>query len=412
MSREERRYQVFVSSTYLDLLEERQAVIAALLECDAFPAGMELFPATDDDAWTLIKRVIDESDYYLLVLGGKYGSIDPADNLSYTEKEYDYAVGQHKPVMAFLHGDPETLQVNKAEVDGERRAHLERFRNKVRTSKHVKLWTSAEGLSGQVALTYKRFIRLYEATGWIRADRAASAETLAELADARKQLAMVNEQLAQGKASAPANTAELSQGDDLFWLPVDTTASFTNTQHHRQTDRDWVQVQISWNAITRAIGPLLYDENHESEIREAIIRWLYAYEQEPLKFGFEMKMLDRGDGIDADPDARLLKIAIDSEDLGRILTQFKALGLIEKSVRKRSVTDTRTYWGLTAFGETETMRLCAVRRTAERTVQLDEGDGRPGASAPGEHHAASSPATVDATVGTDDRGGEDQPSGT
>jgi hypothetical protein len=40
-----RRYQVFVSSTYEDLKEERQHVIQALLETKCIPLGMELFPA-------------------------------------------------------------------------------------------------------------------------------------------------------------------------------------------------------------------------------------------------------------------------------------------------------------------------------------------------------------------------------
>src|SRR3954468_7702491 len=97
----ERRYQVFVSSTFLDLKEERAAVVSALLQLDAIPAGMELFPAADDDAWTLIERVIAASDYYLLVIGGKYGSIDPHTELSFTEREYDFAVAAGKPVMAF-----------------------------------------------------------------------------------------------------------------------------------------------------------------------------------------------------------------------------------------------------------------------------------------------------------------------
>lgn len=105
MSTDQRRFQVFVSSTYLDLREARQQVTMTLLECDAFPTGMEIFPAADDDAWTLIQRVIDESDYYLLVIAGKYGSVDARSGLSYTEMEYDYAVSMGKPVMAFLHGD-------------------------------------------------------------------------------------------------------------------------------------------------------------------------------------------------------------------------------------------------------------------------------------------------------------------
>jgi len=72
----DKRYQVFVSSTFEDLREERAAVISALLQIDCFPAGMELFPAADDDSLTLIKSVIDDSDYYLVILGGRYGTLD------------------------------------------------------------------------------------------------------------------------------------------------------------------------------------------------------------------------------------------------------------------------------------------------------------------------------------------------
>lgn len=44
----DKRYQVFVSSTYTDLKEERQHVIQVLTEMGCVPAGMELFPAADD----------------------------------------------------------------------------------------------------------------------------------------------------------------------------------------------------------------------------------------------------------------------------------------------------------------------------------------------------------------------------
>jgi len=87
----DRREQVFVSSTYLDLREERQSVIQALLIAGCIPAGMELFPAGNDEKWRLIQRVINECDYYVLVIGGKYGSLDPTTELSYTEMEFDYA---------------------------------------------------------------------------------------------------------------------------------------------------------------------------------------------------------------------------------------------------------------------------------------------------------------------------------
>lgn len=66
------RYQVFVSSTYEDLREERQQVTQAILEMGWFPSGMELFPASDLSQWELIKKVIAESDYYIVIVGGKY----------------------------------------------------------------------------------------------------------------------------------------------------------------------------------------------------------------------------------------------------------------------------------------------------------------------------------------------------
>jgi hypothetical protein len=87
MDKSDKRFQVFVSSTYLDLKEERQEVIQALLELNCIPSGMEMFPAADEDQWTLIKKVIDDCDYYLVIIAGRYGSLSPAGK-SYTQMEY------------------------------------------------------------------------------------------------------------------------------------------------------------------------------------------------------------------------------------------------------------------------------------------------------------------------------------
>ena len=70
----DKRYQVFVSSTYTDLKVERQRVIQAVIETNCIPAGMELFPAADEEQFQFIKRVIDDCDYYILIIGGRYGS--------------------------------------------------------------------------------------------------------------------------------------------------------------------------------------------------------------------------------------------------------------------------------------------------------------------------------------------------
>ena len=104
----DKRFQVFVSSTYDDLREERQEVMQALLELDSIPSGMELFPAANDDQWTLIKKVIDDCDYYLVIIGGRYGSRGP-NGKSYTQLEYEYALSKDKPTIAFLHQNPGNL---------------------------------------------------------------------------------------------------------------------------------------------------------------------------------------------------------------------------------------------------------------------------------------------------------------
>lgn len=97
-----KKLQVFVSSTFTDLQSERQAAVQAILKAGHIPAGMELFTASDKSQWEIIKRWIDESDVYMLILGGRYGSVDKDTGISYTEMEYDYAVQQKKPLFSVV----------------------------------------------------------------------------------------------------------------------------------------------------------------------------------------------------------------------------------------------------------------------------------------------------------------------
>lgn len=90
----EKKYQVFISSTYTDLKEERQNITNILLMADCIPAGMEAFVAADDKQFNIIKRVIDLCDYYILVIGSRYGSINEKAGKSYTEMEFDYALSK------------------------------------------------------------------------------------------------------------------------------------------------------------------------------------------------------------------------------------------------------------------------------------------------------------------------------
>src|SRR6476646_3341217 len=108
----DKRFQIFISSTYADLKEERRRVIQTVMELDCIPAGMELFPAADEEQFEFIKKVIDDCDYYLLIIGGRYGSTT-SDGVSYTEKEYEYAVSKGIKVIALIHGNPDEIPFEK-----------------------------------------------------------------------------------------------------------------------------------------------------------------------------------------------------------------------------------------------------------------------------------------------------------
>jgi len=60
----DKRFQVFISSTFADLEEDKKEVMEAIINLDCFPAGMEMFPATDTEQFEYIKSIIDASDYY------------------------------------------------------------------------------------------------------------------------------------------------------------------------------------------------------------------------------------------------------------------------------------------------------------------------------------------------------------
>lgn len=96
-----KKLQVFVSSTYTDLIEERQAAVQAILDAGHIPAGMELFKAGKSQMNT-IHNWIDESDVYMLILGGRYGSVEEESGLSYTELEYNYALSKNMPIFTII----------------------------------------------------------------------------------------------------------------------------------------------------------------------------------------------------------------------------------------------------------------------------------------------------------------------
>jgi hypothetical protein len=95
------KYQVFISSTFSDLLEDRQTAIIAILDAGHIPAGMELFKA-GKPVLSTIYNWIDESDIFLNIVGGRYGSIDVNSGKSYSQLEFEYAKKRNKPIFSVI----------------------------------------------------------------------------------------------------------------------------------------------------------------------------------------------------------------------------------------------------------------------------------------------------------------------
>jgi hypothetical protein len=196
---EKKKLQVFVSSTYIDLKEERQAAVQAILTAGHIPAGMELFSAGDQSQMDVIRRWIDESDIFLLILGGRYGSIESESQKSYTHLEYEYALEKGKALFAVVitkeHLEEKVKKVGIEVIETKNSDKLENFRSFV-YSKMVKFWSDSKDIKLAILETLSEFSRREELIGWIPGNQAVNTGELAEeLARLGKENSELREQV-------------------------------------------------------------------------------------------------------------------------------------------------------------------------------------------------------------------------
>ena len=323
----DKKYQVFVSSTYEDLQEERKKVMEALLQMNCFPVGMEYFNASDDSQWEVIKSLIRECDYYVLIVAGRYGSIEEESGKSYTQKEFEYAVEQGVPVISFVHKHPESLPVTKYEQEPLKRDKLKDFKSCVQ-KKLCKFWDNADGLSSQIVLSLTSLIKSHPRTGWIKADEISSAEANKEILALRKENDELKALLAKSKEDEPEGIEKLQQGDDQ----IDIKFKYNGGGRKNKI------ITTTWNDIISLLAPLMVDECAEYKLRITLDSF---YKSE---FNIDSSY------------------SIDNTNFQTIKVQLIALCIMKISERKRTAKDTDTYWTLTPYGNKLMMQLKALRR--------------------------------------------------
>lgn len=348
----DKRYQVFVSSTFVDLQEERQEVMQALLELDCIPAGMELFPAGNDDQWSLIKKVIDDCDYYLVIVGGRYGSQGPG-GLSYTEMEYRYATEQRKPVMAFLHKSPGDLSAKRSEETNDGRDKLQAFRELVQ-QRVCKYWESPGDLGGQVSRSLIKMIKSYPAVGWVKADRLPSVEASHELVRLHRRIEELEQELEQAAVRAPVGVEELSQGKDRIRIRYQVEITCHGDYTGPESAQQECAADASWDTIIRVLGPVMIAEVSES----TMVGVLNSLLRERYTPGEDVIRVDR--------------VEIWPRDFQMIKVQLRALGVITRVPGKHDSSG-QPYWTLTPYGDSLMTRVSAIRRRGRSSpAQVEE----------------------------------------
>lgn len=181
----EKRLQVFVSSTYSDLIAERQAAVEAILVAGHIPAGMELFAAGDESQMDVIRQWIDASDAFVLILGGRYGAIEPRSGKSYTHIEYEYAVERRKPLFSCVIS--ESALAARANIAGAPTAdavHAEKLRvfRELVLSRLVRFWDDTKDIKVVITQTLASIARRDGLSGWVRATDQRNLGALREQA--------------------------------------------------------------------------------------------------------------------------------------------------------------------------------------------------------------------------------------
>ncbi len=341
------KYQIFVSSTFEDLKEERSQVIRAILEMGHIPVGMEMFSAADEEQWKIIARQIDESDYYVVIVGHRYGSV--TGGVSYTEKEYDYAVGRNVPVLGFIVDSSVEPLAKNVEKEADKIAALSSFQLKVK-DRPVGFWRTADDLHGKVSIALMKAFHTNPRPGWTRTTGNVGPEVTQELSRLSRENADLREQLNSEKRTEESDRRKHLQSR------IDTLKAVTTTLYLREEGaKTWdIEVKTNLFKIFKDLAPEMMVE--------------ISVEGASSYLGLVNKK---------SPAVKLTsKAPVPYNFVRDLLADLASLGLVEPSKKKHPVADKTSYWSLSDEGM-EVLKLYRVtgleaRAAATRSAGVKE----------------------------------------
>lgn len=342
------KYQIFVSSTYEDLKDQRDLVIKAVLEMGHIPVGMEMFSAADEEQWSIIQKQIDQSDYYIVILANRYGSVTD-EGTSYTEKEYDYAVSQGIPTLGFVLDEASSWPTKYTDTDPNQVSSLNSFKDKVK-QKHVSFWKNIDDLYGKCSIALMKAFTAYPREGWVRASQYTDTNLIGELARLSSENAKLREQLERFDMQEKKDHVK-EQKESIKILRSNKTDMYI----WLKGANDWEEKESeSLFSIFRHLAPeLLVDKSVEAMSR-------YAAEViclvEPKDFRYDFP--------------------VPSNSVKEWMADFSTLGLVKPSNKKKPVSDKNEYWTLTEKGKEllNSIRRIVLEEALEKEEKQDAVD--------------------------------------
>lgn len=107
--------KVFISSVITGYADERAAAKGAIESLDLRPVMAETAASSPDPSKVALLGQIDRCDVVVLLMAGWYGYVGE-NGLSPTEDEYNHAVDEGKPVLAFVHEGVDREEAQQAFV--------------------------------------------------------------------------------------------------------------------------------------------------------------------------------------------------------------------------------------------------------------------------------------------------------
>lgn len=141
--------RVFISSTYEDLLPERDAITALGARLKASFVGMEIFSSSSQTPLEVALQYVSQCDTAVFVIAHRYGSIDEESGKSYVQLEYECAARMNKEILVYIKADSALIKISQVDIKHsdklfEFRASLERH--------HYRTFKTPEELALFVAL--------------------------------------------------------------------------------------------------------------------------------------------------------------------------------------------------------------------------------------------------------------------